>query len=187
MKNAPPLSNANRWWAHERRRLLLSSSPTVRPRRPGAGESISSGPSRWPAGAGAEQRASYGGGPLVHPGGRRVRRVHGRRARAWSSEPVVAARRDGGSMEIRLRRRSPPALALSISGSVEAAALEDGEPGRPWSSHPPRREQRPTFFLFFFAFFEKILTNASLLERFQKMDLTSAPWTAAPSLHVTAP
>jgi hypothetical protein len=63
-------------------------------------------------------------------------------------------------------------LSLSISGSVEAAALEDGEPGRPWSSHPSRREQRPTFFFVFFCLFsiEKILTNAPLLEKFQKID-----------------
>jgi hypothetical protein len=44
-------------------RLLLSSSPAVRLRHPGADESISSSPSRRPAGAGAEQRASYGGRP----------------------------------------------------------------------------------------------------------------------------
>jgi hypothetical protein len=123
-------------------RLLLSSSPAVRLRHPGADESISSSPSRRPAGAGAEQRASYGGRPPAV--GVSAMCMAGGPAQVWSSEPAAVARRDGGSMELRLRRRSPPALSLSLStsGSVEAAALEDGEPGRPWSSHPSRREQR---------------------------------------------
>jgi hypothetical protein len=94
-------------------RLLLSSSPAVRLRHPGADESISSSPSRRPAGAGAEQRASYGGRPPAV--GVSAMCMAGGPAQVWSSEPAAVARRDGGSMELRLRRRSPPALSLSLS------------------------------------------------------------------------
>jgi hypothetical protein len=123
-------------------RLLLSSSPAVRLRHPGADESISSSPSRRPAGAGAEQRASYGGRPpavgvsaMCMAGGHRCGaasqlRWRGGTAAPWSFGFVA------GHPPLSL------SLSLSTSGSVEAAALEDGEPGRPWSSHPSRREQR---------------------------------------------
>jgi hypothetical protein len=112
-KNAPSLSsNANRWRAHERTtspaiKLSGSQAPSSRSGWIDLLKSISTAGGRGRRAASQLWRQATGG--------RRVRHVHGRRAQVWSSEPAAVARRDGGSMELRLRRRSPPALSLSLS------------------------------------------------------------------------